>query len=232
MSAALLPAVFAGRAACRHDRAPLKPTSAQLRALARSDPALGRALARVAPFPGFPSGAASVTRTHFHSLARSIIYQQLAGQAAKTIHDRVAALAAPKRFPSAAELLEIPDERLRRAGLSRNKLAALRDLALHVESGSLKLSSIGRWGDEAIVERLIEVRGIGRWTAEMFLMFRLGRLDVMPATDLGVREGLRRLDGLAERPTPDEVLARATGWRPLCSVASWVLWRLAEGKPS
>jgi 3-methyladenine DNA glycosylase/8-oxoguanine DNA glycosylase len=210
----------------------LKPTPAQLRALARRDPALGRALERVAPFPGFPAGAARVVRTHFHSLARSIIYQQLAGKAAQTIHDRVAALGARKPFPTAAELLEIPEERLRGAGLSRNKLAALRDLAEHVESGRLRLAAIGRMGDEAIVERLIEVRGVGRWTAEMFLMFRLGRLDVMPATDLGVREGLRRLDALAERPLPAEVLERAEAWRPLCSVASWVLWRLAEEKPS
>ena len=171
-------------------------------------------------------------RTHFHSLARSIIYQQLAGKAAQTIHDRVAALGARKPFPTAAELLEIPEERMRGAGLSRNKLAALRDLAEHVESGRLRLAAIGRMEDEAIVERLIEVRGVGRWTAEMFLMFRLGRLDVMPATDLGVREGLRRLDALAERPLPATVLERAEAWRPLCSVASWVLWRLAEEKPS
>jgi len=203
-----------------------------MRSLARRDPALGRALARVPPFPGFPGGTARLIRTHFHSLARSIIYQQLAGKAAQTIHDRVEALGPSGRFPSAAELLELSDERLRGAGLSRNKIAALRDLALRVESGRLKLASIGRLGDEAIVERLIEVRGVGRWTAEMFLMVRLGRLDVMPATDLGVREGLRRLDGLGERPSPAEVLERAAAWRPLCSVASWVLWRLAEEKPS
>ena len=173
-----------------------------------------------------------MVRSHFHSLARSIIYQQLAGKAAQTIHDRVAALGASRRFPSAAELLELSDDRLRGAGLSRNKIAALRDLAQQVESGSLKLASIGRLGDEAIVERLVEVRGVGRWTAQMFLMVRLGRLDVMPATDLGVREGLRRLDALDARPSPAEVLERAAAWRPLCSVASWVLWRLAEEKPS
>jgi DNA-3-methyladenine glycosylase II len=208
-----------------------QPTRTQLAALARRDPALGRALRRVEPFPGFPAGAAGVVRSHFHALGRSIVYQQLAGAAARTIHDRVAALTPTRRFPTAAELLALPEQRLRRAGLSRNKLAALRDLAEHVESGRLKLASIARRDDEAIVERLVEVRGVGRWTAEMFLIFRLGRLDVMPATDLGVREGLRRLDGLGERPTPTEVLARSQPWRPLRSVASWVLWRLAEERP-
>ena len=209
----------------------MKPGPKELAALARRDPALGRALRRVAPFPGFPDGAARVIRSHFHALARSIVYQQLAGKAAKTIHDRVASLTPSGNFPTAAELLALPEERLRGAGLSRNKLAALRDLSEHVESGRLKLASIGRLDDEAIVERLVEVRGIGRWTAEMFLIFRLGRLDVMPATDLGVQEGLRRLDGLAGRPKPAEVLERSQPWRPLRSVASWVLWRVAEEEP-
>lgn len=209
-----------------------RPTAAQLAALARRDPALGRLLRRVAPFPGFPDGAARVIRSHFHALARSIVYQQLASAAAKTIHDRVAALTPSGRFPNAAELLALPQERLRAAGLSRNKLASLRELAAHVESGRLKLGSIARLDDEAVVARLVDVRGIGRWTAEMFLIFRLGRLDVMPATDLGVREGLRRLDGLEQRPPPSEVLARAESWRPLRSVASWALWRLAEEKPA
>jgi 3-methyladenine DNA glycosylase/8-oxoguanine DNA glycosylase len=173
-----------------------------------------------------------VIRSHFHALARSIVYQQLAGAAARTIHDRVAALTPSGRFPTATELLALPEERLRGAGLSRNKLASLRDLAERVGSGRLRLTSIARLDDEGVVERLVEVRGVGRWTAEMFLIFRLGRLDVMPATDLGVREGLRRLDGLGERPTPAEVLARAEPWRPLRSVASWVLWRLAEEAPT
>ena len=210
----------------------MKPTPAQLAALSRRDPALGRVLRRVAPFPGFPDGAARVIRTHFHALGRSIVYQQLAGAAARTIHDRVAALTPSGRFPNAAELLALPEQRLRGAGLSRAKLAALRDLAEHVESGRLKLAGIARLDDEAIVERLVEVRGIGRWTAEMFLIFRLGRLDVMPTTDLGVREGARRLDGLDERPAPGELLERAEPWRPLRSVASWALWRLAEEQPA
>lgn len=206
----------------------MKPTARQLSALARRDPVLGRALKRVPPFPGFPEGAASVQRSHFHALARAIVYQQLAGAAARTIHARLCALTPGPGFPRAEEVLRLPDAALRGAGLSGNKLAALRDLAGRVESGALRLRSIGRLPDEEIIERLVEVRGIGVWSAQMFLMFRLGRLDVMPSDDLGVREGLRRLDGLAERPAPKAVLARSEPWRPLRSVASWVLWRLTE----
>lgn len=206
----------------------MKPTASELRALARRDPALGRAMQRVAPFPGFPAAAQRLQRTHFHALARTIVYQQLAGAAAKTIHDRVVALTPGTQFPRPEEILALSDERLRGAGLSRNKLAALRDLASKIAAGELDLARIARLSDERVVEALTRVRGIGEWSAQMFLIFRLGRLDVMPATDLGVREGVRRLDGLAERPPPKEVLARAEVWAPLRSVASWVLWRVAE----
>ncbi len=206
----------------------MKPTSAALRDLARRDPVLGRAMKKLAPFPGFPDAAQRGQRTHFHALARAIIYQQLAGAAAKTIHDRVVALTPGTRFPKPAELLALPEAQMRGAGLSRNKLAALRDLATRIESGALVLQSIARRDDDAVIEALTEVFGIGPWSAQMFLMFRLGRLDVMPATDLGVQEGLRRLDGLAERPTPAQVLARGEAWRPLRSVASWYMWRLTD----
>ncbi len=206
----------------------MKPTPAELRGIARRDPALGAALRSVPPFPGFPEGAQAVQRTHFHALARAIVYQQLAGAAARTIHGRVVALTAGRGFPRPEELLELPDEALRGAGLSRAKLAALRDLSTRVVSGELKLRSIGRRSDEDVVEELTQVRGIGEWSAQMFLIFRLGRLDVLPTGDLAVREGVRRLDGLAERPTPAQVLARGEPWRPLRSVASWVLWRLSE----
>jgi DNA-3-methyladenine glycosylase II len=208
----------------------MKPEASDLRALARRDPALGRAMRRVAPFPGFPAAAQRVQRTHFHALARAVIYQQLAGAAARTIHDRVVALTPGARFPRPDEILALADERLRGAGLSRNKLAAIRDLAEKVASGELDLARVARMSDERVTAALTRVYGIGEWSAQMFLIFRLGRLDVMPATDLGVREGVRRLDGLGERPTPREVLARAEAWAPLRSVASWVLWRVAEEK--
>lgn len=206
-----------------------KPGAAALRALDRSCPALAAARRRVAPFPGFP--APGGPRTHFHALGRAIVHQQLAGAAARTIHDRVCALAAGRGFPTAAEILELPDERLRAAGLSGNKLLSLRDLAERSLDGRLRLRSLGRFDDETVIEELIAVRGIGRWTAQMFLMFRLGRLDVLAPDDLGLQEGMKRLDGLAARPRPKELAARAEDWAPLRSVASWVLWRLTEEPP-
>ena len=205
----------------------MNPTAQELRALARRDPRLGRAMRRVAPFPGFPS-AAQPYRSHFHALARTIVFQQLAGSAARAIHDRVCALTPGRGFPRAPELLALSEAALRAAGLSRNKVRALRDLAQRVEDGSVDLRRVARKRDQAIVEHLVQVRGIGEWSAHMFLIFRLGRLDVMPAGDLAVREGLRRLDGLAERPTPAQVIARSEPWGPLRSVASWVLWRTSE----
>jgi DNA-3-methyladenine glycosylase II len=205
------------------------PTPGQLRALRRRDPVLARAMRGVPPFPDLAAESRRRAGTHFHALARAIIYQQLAGAAARTIHDRVLALTPGSRFPRPEEVLRLSPARLRRAGLSASKQQALRDLAGRATSGELGLRSIGRLPDQAIVDRLTTVRGIGEWSAQMFLLFRLGRLDVMPATDLGIREGVRRLDGLAERPTPAAVLERARPWHPVCSVASWVLWRLADG---
>ena len=120
------------------------------------------------------------------------------------------------------------DGELRGAGLSANKLRALRDLAGKTVSGELGLHSIGRLPDHEIVSRLTTVWGIGEWTAQMFLIFKLGRPDVMPAGDLGIREGLRILDGLDERPDPGFVMERAEPWRPLRSVAAWFLWRLKD----
>jgi DNA-3-methyladenine glycosylase II len=140
----------------------------------------------------------------------------------------VVALTPGPRFPAAAELLALSDGAIRGAGVSGAKLAALRDLAERSLDGRLPLRRIGALPDDEIVERLVEVRGIGPWTARMFLLFRLGRLDVLAPDDLGIREGLRRLDGLVERPSPRAVEARGEVWRPLRSVASWVLWRLCD----
>lgn len=204
----------------------MKPTAREIAALARRDRRLGAALRRVAPFPGFPSRSLHGYQSHFHALARAIVYQQLSGKAAATIHGRLSALTPGARFPRPDELLRLSDAELRGAGLSQAKVLALRDLAGRIESGELALARIARLSDEAIVEKLVAVRGIGVWSAQMFLLFRLGRLDVMPATDLGVQAGLARLDGLAQRPTPKQLEARAEAWRPLRSVASWVLWRV------
>jgi len=127
-------------------------------------------------------------------------------------------------------MLALSNERLRAAGLSGNKTKAIRDLATKVVSGELCLRGIGRHDDEEIIRRLTTVWGIGEWTAQMFLIFKLGRLDVMPSGDLGVQEGLRVLDGLEGRPSAGTLLSRAEVWRPLCSVAAWFLWRLSDAR--
>jgi methylated-DNA-[protein]-cysteine S-methyltransferase len=179
------------------------------------------------PFPGFP-----VARPlpHFHTLARIIIYQQLATRAASTIHGRVRALSPkPGRFPTASEFLEVPEEKLREAGLSRNKARATRDLAEKATSGTLGLKSMKHLSDEEVVQRLTSVWGLGEWSAQMFLLFQLGRPDIFAPGDLGLQEGVRALDGLQDRPTPAAALERSEIWRPLRSVASWYLWRLVDG---
>ncbi len=204
----------------------MRPTKAQIAALKRRDPALGAVIKHLPPFPGFPVGI--LRGPYFHVLARSIIYQQLATKAAATIYSRVRKLSPGPRFPTPAQMLAISDERFRAAGLSGNKTKALRDLATKILSGELSLRGIARHDDEEVVRRLITVWGIGEWTAQMFLIFKLGRLDIMPAGDLGVQEGLRILDGLDGRPSPDTLLGRAEVWRPLRSVAAWYLWRLTD----
>ena len=205
----------------------MKPTAAQLRELAARDPAMGAAMARVPPFPGFPAGPLA-RGSHFQAIARSIAYQQLAGAAARTIYGRVCALTPGPGFPRVKECLELPDESFRGAGFSAAKTRAVKDLAARCAAGSVRLRSVSRMSDDEVVEMLSSVWGVGEWTAQMFLMFRLGRLDVMPAGDLGVREGARILDRLEERPSPGAVLDRAEPWRPLRSVATWVLYRLCD----
>jgi DNA-3-methyladenine glycosylase II len=203
-----------------------KPTPSALRALRQRDPRLGKAMLRLPAFPGF--GNRSSADSHFHSLARTIIYQQLSGNAAATIHDRVMRLTPGLRFPNAEEVQRLSAKRLQKAGLSKGKQKALKDLSARVLNGQLKLRSISRLDDAQIISSLTEVHGIGVWSAEMFLIFRLGRLDVLPAGDLGVQEGLRLLDNLDERPTPSQLAARGECWGPLRSVATWMLYRLVD----
>lgn len=205
----------------------MKPTAAQLDALAARDPLLGGAMQRVPPFPGFPAGPLA-RGSHFQAIARSIAYQQLAGTAARTIYGRVCALTPGPRFPTVEECLSLPDESFRGAGFSAGKTRAVKDLAAKCAAGSVRLRNVARMADEEVVAMLSSVWGIGEWTAQMFLMFRLGRLDVMPAGDLGVREGVRILDARGERPAPKAVLERAEPWRPLRSVATWILYRLCD----
>jgi len=199
-----------------------------LRSLGRRDPVLGRALKRVAPLPDFPSEGPNGRASRFEALARAITSQQLSTKAAQTIWKRVEALGPRRGLVRPQELLELDTSELRGAGLSHNKTLALRDLAERHEDGRLRLRALQHLEDEAVIEHLVQVRGIGVWTAQMFLIFKLGRLDIMAPGDLGLQEGLKRLDGLAQRPSPAELAHRAQIWKPLRSVASWTLWRLLE----
>ena len=193
--------------------------------LTDADPALGRLIGRVGDFGLQPRHTGSI----FRSLARAIVYQQLSGAAAATILGRVVALFAPRRFPTPSDLLEMPPERLRAAGLSAAKTAALRDLAAKTLDGTLPpMARVRRMDDEQIVEHLTQVRGIGRWTVEMLLMFGLGRPDVLPLGDLGVRKGYAVTFRSRTLPEPVAIARRAERWRPYRSVASWYLWRALE----
>lgn len=195
--------------------------------LASVDPALGRLMERTAPF--------DMELRHlsnpFEALARNIIYQQLHGKAAAAIHARVIALFGSSKL-KARDILQASDESLRGAGLSQAKLLALRDLAAKTLDGIVPtLARLRRMDDEEIIERLTEVRGIGRWTVEMLLIFRLGRPDVLPVGDFAVRKGFALVYGLKELPKPKELVQYGERWRPYRSVASWYLWRATELPP-
>ena len=187
--------------------------------VARRDPGLAAVIERAGPArlrtkdPDGPFGA----------LVRAIVYQQLAGRAAAAIHRRVRALVPGVLTPES--LLAVPEESLRGAGLSAAKTASVRDLATRAAAGELALAALRRLPDEEIVARLSAVRGIGRWTAEMFLIFELRRIDVWPTGDLGVREGWRLAHGLETQPTPAELAVLGDPLRPVRSVAAWYCWQ-------
>jgi 3-methyladenine DNA glycosylase/8-oxoguanine DNA glycosylase len=192
-------------------------------ALAALDPVLADLVAAHGPMR---LGARPPVSARFEALARSIAFQQLAGAAAATIWGRVRALV-PGPFTAEA-VLAVPDEALAGAGLSGAKRAALQDLALHVVDGRVELDRMGRMPDDEVVAELVQVRGIGTWTAEMFLLFTLHRLDVWPVTDLGVRNGYARAFGLDAPPAPKELQALGERFRPHRSVVAWYCWRAAD----
>jgi DNA-3-methyladenine glycosylase II len=168
-------------------------------------------------------------RSPFQSLVNAVAHQQLNGTAAKTILGRFRALFPGKRFPSAALLATVDDDALRAAGFSRAKIAAIRDIAAKSLDGTIPSSrAIRAMPDAEIIERLVQVRGVGRWTVEMLLIFKLGRPDVFPADDFGVRNGFRIAHGLDEMPTPKDLLAHAELWRPYGTTAARFLWRAAD----
>jgi 3-methyladenine DNA glycosylase/8-oxoguanine DNA glycosylase len=198
-------------AACRH--------------LTAVDPRLGALIARAGAFTMRPEP----TQSLFAALVESIVYQQLSGKAAETILGRVIALYRPRRLPRPVDILETSVERLRAAGLSAAKAAAVKDLASRTLEGTVpSMARVRQMSDEEIIERLTTVRGIGRWTVEMLLLFRLGRPDVLPLGDLGVRKGFARTFNRRALLDPLVLHRRAERWRPYRSVASWYLWRALD----
>jgi 3-methyladenine DNA glycosylase/8-oxoguanine DNA glycosylase len=205
----------------------MRPDSRSLRRatrhLRRTDPTLAAIIARVGPC----GWRADQRGSAFAALVESILYQQITGRAAASIHRRLRARIG-RRHPRPADIVAASDRALRACGLSRQKIAYLRDLAARASDG-LALRGLGRLSDEAVIERLCEVKGIGRWTAEMFLMFRLGRFDVLPVHDYGIRKAMQRAYGLRALPAPAWMREKAEPWRPYRTVACWYLWRSIGG---
>ncbi len=170
-------------------------------------------------------------RDAWRALTSSIIGQQVSVHAARAIRGRFAAIIPERDFPLPSDVLSTPIEVLRAAGLSGNKVLAIRDLATHFEDGKINARKLSKMEDEAVIAALIPVRGIGRWTAEMFLMFSLGRPDVLAVDDLGLRNAMKKLYDLSENPKPDLMREIAEPWRPFRSVASWYLWRSLDNEP-
>jgi DNA-3-methyladenine glycosylase II len=194
-----------------------------VRHLRKSDPVLRGVIDRVGPCRFTVQAGGS----HFDYLVRSIVYQQLSTKAAATIHARVVdALDGPPVRPD--RLVSVPEAVLRRAGLSRQKLGYLRDLGRVVEAGLLRIERIHDLDDEEVTRQLVQVKGVGRWTAQMVLIFRLGRPDVLPDTDLGVQKGVQLAYRLRKLPKPDRVAKIAATWAPYRSIGSWYMWRLLD----
>jgi DNA-3-methyladenine glycosylase II len=194
------------------------------RHLMRRDPRLAPLIKRVGRC-GLPD---SRTRAPFGSLVRAILAQQLSGKAADTIHGRVVALVGGVDKLTPGSLLAVEPTALRGAGVSGPKISYLRDLATRVTDGRLDLDALDVLSDDAVIEAITAVRGLGRWSAEMYLMFRLNRLDVFPVGDLGVVKGVQKLLGMKARPSPRTMTRAAEAWRPYRSVAAWYLWRIHD----
>jgi DNA-3-methyladenine glycosylase II len=188
--------------------------------LKKADPVMARLIADIGPCRYDVKNFG----THFDALCRSIIYQQLSTKAAGTIHGRFLDLF-PDRQPSPDALLALPEETLRAVGLSRQKLNYLRDLAARVHRDELPLEHLDELPDQEIIDYLVQVKGIGVWTAQMFLMFRLGRLDVLPDLDLGIRNAIKKAYRVRGVPTAKRIAKIGAPWRPYASVACWYLWR-------
>ena len=219
-------------------RKPAYDSATAIAHLTAADPKLGKLIARAGPF----TAKLAATQSPFEALTEAIIYQQLHGKAAATIHRRLLEsfhhICGIGNHPSPQHLLDCPNEQLRAAGLSKNKALALRDLAAKTLDGTVPtLAQIRRMSDEAIIEHLTQVRGIGQWTVEMLLIFRLGRPNILPVSDYGIRKGfaltfgkLKPTDKITplDLPKPDIMHRRAKKWQPWSSIASWYLWRACD----
>jgi DNA-3-methyladenine glycosylase II len=196
-----------------------------IRTLKLADPDLADVIRRCGPFTLQPEKM----QRPFEVLLRAIVYQQLSGKAAATILGRVLEHFPKRRDFTPTAVLATPDVAFRAAGLSNAKVAAVKDLAAKTLDGTVPtLGRLVKMSDEEIVSRLVQVRGIGVWSVEMLLMFRLGRPDVLPVSDLGVRKGAMLTYGLGKMPTPKELLQHGERWRPFRSVAAWYMWRAVD----
>ncbi len=195
------------------------------RHLAATDPRMAALIARSLRYKVKPGGLVRP----FDALAESIAYQQLSGKAAATIWKRVRAIYPRRKYLDPKRILETSDEKLRGAGLSRNKVAAIKDLAAKTLDGTVPSArALLKMSDEEIIARLITVRGIGRWTVEMLLLFDLGRPDVWPVDDYGVRKGFAKTFGKRKLPKPKQLMKFGEKWRPYRSVAAWYFWRALD----
>ena len=188
------------------------------RHLRRRDPVLGAVVARVGPCSIVPRG------DPYRYLVRSVLHQQITGHAARAIEGRLKA-SYGGRLPPPGELRAARAPALRKVGLSRQKIASLRAIATAFDDGTLVNRRLARLGDDAVIEAVTQLRGVGEWTAHMMLMMSLGRADVLPVGDYGVRKAARDLYGLADLPKPKELTEIAEPWRPYRSIAAWYLWR-------
>jgi len=191
----------------------------------KKDTNLSHLIARY-PEPEFDRGQKGLTA--FHALIRAIIFQQLSGKAARTILDRFLALYPKVRFPTPEELLQTSPEKIASVGISQQKAGYLRDLAEKFIDGTINPRRFAKMTDEQIREHVVRVKGVGPWTADMFLMFTLGRPDVLPTGDLGIQKGFQKLFKLKELPTPEKMHTLAEEWKPYRTIACWYLWRLAD----
>ena len=193
----------------------------------RRDPVLGKAIRRIGP-----CGLGERQRPdHWSALVGAIVSQQLSTKAAATIFGRFMAHFDPGHALSAEAIAAVGDDQLRQVGLSSQKVGYLRDLCARIGDGRLRLEQLDGLPDEDVIERLTEVKGFGRWTAEMFLMFRLHRPDVLPVGDLGIVNAIHRLYGLRNRPDAKRILKLGEAWRPYRSVACWYLWQTLRNEP-